>query len=42
VAVFSLVICFWAMAARPPCEQMLERVARQSGQDELPDTGLHH
>jgi hypothetical protein len=30
------------MAARLPREQMQERVARQTGQDDLPDTGLHH
>jgi ABC-type dipeptide/oligopeptide/nickel transport system permease component len=42
VAAFSLVIYFWAMAARLPREQMQERVARQTRQDDLPDTGLHH
>jgi amino acid transporter len=42
VAVFSLVIYFWAMATRLPREQMQERVAAQAGQDDLPDTGLHH
>jgi hypothetical protein len=42
VAAFSLVIYFWAVATRLPREQMQERVARQAGQDDLPDTGLHH
>jgi amino acid transporter len=42
VAAFSVAIYIWAMYSRLPREQMLERVARQSGEQELPDTGLHH
>ena len=42
VAAFSLVIYFWAIATRLPREQMMERVAEQSGVEDLPDTGLHH
>jgi amino acid transporter len=42
VAGFSLVIYYWAMIVKLPREQMLQRVAEQSGQQELPDTGLHH
>ena len=42
VAGFSLVIYFWALATRLPREEMLALVARQSGEQELPDTGLHH
>ncbi len=42
VAVFSLVIYYWAMAVKLPREAMLQRVAEQSGIQDLPDTGLHH
>jgi len=42
VAGFSLVIYYWAMIVKLPREQMLQRVAEQSGQQDLPDTGLHH
>ena len=42
VAAFSLVIYYWAVATRLSREDMLERVSRQSGVDDLPDTGLHH
>ncbi len=42
VAVFSLVIYYWAMYTGLSREETLDLVARQSGQDELPDTGLHH
>jgi len=39
---FSLIIFYWARWARLPRAEMLDLVARQSGQEELPDTGLHH
>jgi amino acid transporter len=42
VLAWSLIIFYWAVACRLPREQMLERVAAQSGVEELPDTGLHH
>ena len=42
VAVFSLVIYYWAMYTGLSREETLDLVARQSGQEELPDTGLHH
>jgi amino acid transporter len=42
VAAFSLAIYFWAIFTALPREETLALIARQSGQDELPDTGLHH
>ncbi|HEX5301258.1 MAG TPA: APC family permease [Streptosporangiaceae bacterium] len=42
VAVFSLIIWFWAMRTRLPREEMLLLVNRQHGEEELPDTGIHH
>jgi amino acid transporter len=42
VVVFSLVIYYWAMYTGLTREETLELVAAQSGQEELPDTGLHH
>jgi amino acid transporter len=39
---WSLIIYYWAVASRLPREKMLERVAAQSGIEELPDTGMHH
>jgi len=39
---WSLIIYYWAVASRLPREKMLERVAAQSGVEDLPDTGLHH
>ncbi len=42
VAAFSLVIYYWAIFTALPREETLALIARQSGQDELPDTGLHH
>jgi amino acid transporter len=42
VAVFSLIIWFWAMRTKLPREEMLLLVNRQSDQPELPDTGIHH
>jgi len=42
VVVFSLVIYYWAMYTGLSREETLDLVARQSGQDDLPDTGLHH
>jgi amino acid transporter len=42
VAAFSLVIYYWALATALPREETLALIARQSGQDDLPDTGLHH
>jgi len=42
VAGFSLAIYYWAIFTSLPREESLALIARQSGQDELPDTGLHH
>jgi amino acid transporter len=42
VAGFALVIYYWAQFTSLPREESLELIARQSGQQELPDTGLHH
>jgi amino acid transporter len=42
VAGFSLIIYYWALATSLPREETLELIGRQSGLDELPDTGLHH
>ena len=42
VAGFSLAIYYWAMYTRLPRDEMLLLVNRQSGENELPDTGIHH
>jgi amino acid transporter len=42
VAAFSLAIYFWAMRTRLPRDEMLLLVNRQAGEQELPDTGIHH
>jgi len=42
VAAFSLAIYFWAMYTRLPRDEMLLLVNRQAGEQELPDTGIHH
>jgi amino acid transporter len=42
VAVFSLVIYYWAMATKLPREEMLALVNSQVGEQDLPDTGVHH
>jgi amino acid transporter len=42
VAGFSLIIYYWAIYTALPREEMLNLIARQSGQHELPDTGMHH
>jgi amino acid transporter len=42
VAAFSVAIYFWAMYTRLPRDEMLLLVNRQSGEQELPDTGIHH
>jgi hypothetical protein len=42
VALFSLAIYYWAMATKLPRDEMLNLVNRQSGEEELPDTGIHH
>ena len=42
VAVFSVVIWFWAMRTKLPREEMLALVNRQADQPELPDSGIHH
>jgi len=39
---FSLIIYYWAMFTKLPREQMLDLVNRQAGEQELPDTGIHH
>jgi amino acid transporter len=42
VAGFSLIIYYWAMWTKLPREEMLNLVNRQAGEQELPDTGMHH
>jgi amino acid transporter len=42
VAAFSLIIYYWAMYTKLPRDEMLNLVGRQGGEQELPDTGLHH
>jgi amino acid transporter len=42
VAAFSLIIWFWAMRTKLPRDEMLLLVNKQSGEQELPDTGIHH
>ncbi len=42
VAGFSLIIYYWALATSLPREETLNLITRQSGHEELPDTGLHH
>jgi amino acid transporter len=42
VAAFSVVIYYWAMRTKLPRDEMLLLVNRQSGEQELPDTGIHH
>ena len=42
VAAFSLAIYYWAMYTKLPREEMLLLVNRQAGEQELPDTGIHH
>jgi amino acid transporter len=42
VAGFSLAIYYWAIYTSLPREETLELIARQSGVEELPDTGMHH
>ena len=42
VAGFSLIIYYWAMWSKLPREEMLDLVNRQAGEQELPDTGIHH
>ena len=42
VAAFSLVIYYWAIFTALTREETLALIADQSGQEALPDTGLHH
>jgi amino acid transporter len=42
VAAFSVIIWLWAMRTKLPREEMLLLVNRQHGEEELPDTGIHH
>jgi amino acid transporter len=42
VAGFSLIIYYWAMFTKLPRQEMLALVNRQGGEEELPDTGVHH
>ena len=42
VAAFSVGIWLWAMRTKLPREEMLLLVNRQHGEEELPDTGIHH
>jgi amino acid transporter len=42
VAGFSLAIYYWAIFTALPREETLMLIGRQSGEQELPDTGLHH
>ena len=42
VAAFSVAIYLWAMRTKLPRDEMLLLVNAQSGEEELPDTGVHH
>jgi hypothetical protein len=42
VAAFSIIIWIWAMRTKLPREEMLLLVNRQHGEEELPDSGVHH
>ena len=42
VAGFSLIIYYWAMRTKLSRNEMLTLVNRQAGEQELPDTGVHH
>jgi len=42
VAGFSIIIYFWAMRTKLTRAEMLNLVNRQSGEQELPDSGVHH
>jgi hypothetical protein len=42
VAIFSVVIYLWAMRTKLPREETLLLVNKQAGEQELPDTGIHH
>jgi amino acid transporter len=42
VAGFSLIIYYWAMWTKLSRQEMLDLVNRQAGEQELPDTGVHH
>jgi amino acid transporter len=39
---FCLVIYYWAMWTKLSRQEMLDLVNRQAGEQELPDTGIHH
>ena len=39
---FSLIIYYWAMWTKLPRAEMLNLVNRQSGEEELPDSGVRH
>ena len=42
VAGFSVIIWVWAMRTKLSREEMLQLVNRQHGEQELPDSGVHH
>ena len=42
VAGFSLIIYYWAMRTKLTTAEMLNLVNRQAGEQELPDSGVHH
>jgi amino acid transporter len=42
VAAFSVAIYLWAMRTKLPRDEMLLLVNKQHGEEELPDTGIHH
>jgi len=42
VAGFSIIIYYWAMRTKLTRAEMLNLVNRQSGEQELPDSGVHH
>jgi amino acid transporter len=39
---FGIIIYYWAMRTKLSSAEMLNLVNRQSGEQELPDTGIHH
>jgi amino acid transporter len=42
VAGFALIIYYWAMRTKLTSAEMLNLVNRQAGEQELPDSGVHH
>jgi len=39
---FGIIIYYWAMRTKLTTQQMLDLVNKQAGEQELPDSGVHH